>query len=189
MLHTDRLPNTLRSNTSDLLFSVLENTEVGVVVVDSAGHAIYMNPSARSLLESGAGQIPEWASQHLDPMLEQVRASGGQVVERWTQSDLVLRVRARPLDSTSGATVLEITVAHAAGSRQIEELLSRSLQLSQTDAKLLSLLWRGLSNEEIAQSLGVRVGTVKSRLFRLYQKLGVKRRPAAVLRAAEVLAT
>ena len=86
-------------------------------------------------------------------------------------------------------TALEITVAHAAGSRQITELLARSLQLSLSDSRLLSLLWRGMSNEEIAQTLNVRVGTVKSRLFRLYQKLGVKRRPAAVLRAAEVLAT
>lgn len=84
---------------------------------------------------------------------------------------------------------LEFTVAHAAGSRQTTELLARSLQLSLSDARLLSLLWRGMSNEEIAQTLNVRVGTVKSRLFRLYQKLGVKRRPAAVLRAAEVLAS
>jgi ATP/maltotriose-dependent transcriptional regulator MalT len=45
-----------------------------------------------------------------------------------------------------------------------------------------------MSNEEIANQLGVRIGTVKSRLFRLYQKLGVRRRPAAVLRAAEVIA-
>jgi ATP/maltotriose-dependent transcriptional regulator MalT len=58
-----------------------------------------------------------------------------------------------------------------------------------SDAKLLALLWRGMSNDEIAQTLGVRVGTIKSRLFRLYQRLGVKRRPAAVLRAAEVLAS
>jgi DNA-binding CsgD family transcriptional regulator len=189
MLHTDRLPSTLKHNTSDLLFSVLDNAEVGVVVVDSAGHAIYMNASARSLLQSDSGNMPEWADEHLQPMLEHVRSTGGQAVERWAHSDLVLRVRARPLDRATGLTALEITVAHAAGSRQITELLARSLQLSLSDARLLSLLWRGMSNEEIAQTLNVRVGTVKSRLFRLYQKLGVKRRPAAVLRAAEVLAT
>ena len=80
-------------------------------------------------------------------------------------------------------------MAKAAGGRQIAEQLSRSLRLSISDAKLLGLLWRGMSNDEIAQALNVRVGTVKSRLFRLYQKLGVKRRPAAVLRAAEVLAS
>lgn len=189
MLHTDRLPNTLKHNTADLLSSVLDNAEVGVVVIDSAGFAVYMNSSARSLLQSEAGDMPEWATEHLQPMLDQIRATGGQSVERWANSDLVLRVRARPLDRATGMTALEITVAHAAGSRQITELLARSLQLSLSDSRLLSLLWRGMSNEEIAQTLNVRVGTVKSRLFRLYQKLGVKRRPAAVLRAAEVLAT
>ena len=45
-----------------------------------------------------------------------------------------------------------------------------------------------LSKAEIAANLGVRTGTIKSRLFRLYQRLGVKKRPAAVLRAQEVLA-
>ena len=40
-----------------------------------------------------------------------------------------------------------------------------------------------------AGKLAVRTGTIKSRLFRLYQRLGVKMRPAAVLRAAELLAT
>ena len=51
------------------------------------------------------------------------------------------------------------------------------------------MLWQGLSNEEIAGQLSVRTGTIKSRLFRLYQRLGVKKRPAAVLRAQEVLAS
>jgi DNA-binding CsgD family transcriptional regulator len=188
MLHTDRLPPTFQSRANELLFTVLENTETGVVVLDAAARAVFMNASARSLLQSEVGQLPPWTDEHLSPMLEHVRATGGQVVERWANAELVLRVRARPLDRTAGLTVLEITVAHAAGSRQIVELLARSLQLSLSDARLLSLLWRGMSNEEIAQTLNVRVGTVKSRLFRLYQKLGVKRRPAAVLRAAEILA-
>jgi LuxR family maltose regulon positive regulatory protein len=120
-------------------------------------------------------------------MLEQLRHTGSQVLEKWVHDELVLRVRARPLDRVSGLIVLEITVAHAGAGRQIAELLSRSLHLTLTDSRLLALLWRGMSNEEIAQTLTVRVGTVKSRLFRLYQKLGVKRRAAAVLRAAEVL--
>ena len=70
---------------------------------------------------------------------------------------------------------------------QITEPLAMSLNLSMQDARLLAFLWRGMSNEEVASTLNVRVGTVKSRLFRLYQKLGVKKRATAVLRAAEVL--
>ena len=171
----------------ELFQSVLEETEVGVAVVDPSGRAVYMNSSARRLLDCVDDRLPEWVDTHLEPMIEQIRNTGSQSLEKWVHGELVLRVRVRPLDRISGMSVLEITVAHAGAGRQIADLLSRSLHLTLTDAKLLSLLWRGMSNEEIAQSLSVRVGTVKSRLFRLYQKLGVRRRAAAVLRAAEVL--
>jgi DNA-binding CsgD family transcriptional regulator len=171
----------------ELFQSVLEETEIGVSVVDPSGRAVYMNSSARRLLDCTDDRVPDWVVAHLEPMLEQTRNTGAQSLEKWVHGDLVLRVRVRPLDRLSGMAVLEISVAHAGSGRQIADLLSRSLHLTLTDAKLLSLLWRGMSNEEIAQSLGVRVGTVKSRLFRLYQKLGVRRRSAAVLRAAEVL--
>lgn len=188
MMHATRLPNSYIDNRGDILFSVLENAEVGVVVVDPSGRAIYTNSSARQLLQCQTGILPEVIQGHLQKILDQLRQAT-QAVERWAFDEMVLRVRARPLDRFSGMTVLEISVAKAGGTRQIAEQLSRSLRLSISDAKLLGLLWRGLSNDEIAQALNVRVGTVKSRLFRLYQKLGVKRRPAAVLRAAEVLAS
>jgi regulatory LuxR family protein len=171
---------------ADLLFSVVENTELGVLVVDATGHVVYANGSARTLIPCSAGSLPEAVTADLRRLVEQL-ARSPQAVERWQTGDNVLRVRARPLDRVSGLTVLELTVAHAAGGRQIAEQLARSLNLSGSDAGLLALLWRGLSNEEIANLLSVRVGTIKSRLFRLYQKLGVKRRPAAVLRAAEVI--
>jgi DNA-binding CsgD family transcriptional regulator len=172
---------------SSLLQSVLDNAEVGVAVVDSAGGTVYVNGSARRLLNTDTGVMPAWTEPLLAPLLSQVRASGSQALDKWVHEELVLRVRVRPLDGASELSVLEITVAHAGSTREVAETLSRGLQITITDARLLSLLWRGMSNEEIASSLNVRVGTVKSRLFRLYQKLGVKRRAAAVLRAAEVL--
>jgi DNA-binding CsgD family transcriptional regulator len=186
MMIPTRLPNAFLHSPSDLLFSVLENTEVGLVVIDATGRTVFMNSSARSLLECPTGVIPAELDEDLGRMREQLRRSP-QAIERWQHGDAVLRVRARDLDRFTGLTALEITVAKNGNSRAIAEQLSRSLALSISDARLLALLWRGLSNDEIAHLLSVRVGTVKSRLFRLYQKLGVKRRPAAVLRAAEVL--
>lgn len=186
MMSPTRLTNAFIHNPSDLLFSVLENTEVGLVVLDATGRALYMNSSARSLLACPTGVIPAELEDDLVRMREQL-ARSPQAIERWQHADMVLRVRARRIDKQSGHTVLEITVAKAASSRGVAEQLARSLALSISDARLLALLWRGMSNDEIAGLLNVRVGTVKSRLFRLYQKLGVKRRPAAVLRAAEVL--
>ncbi len=189
MMLANQLSDSTYSNSNELLFSILENTELGVVVVEHGGRVVYMNASARHILQAPHGFLPDWATDELKGMLDRLN-KGGQVVERWTNDDLVMRVRARPLvlaGSSSPLTVLEVSITAAKSAHQITETLSRSLELSYGDARLLGLLWRGMSNEEIATTLNVRVGTVKSRLFRLYQKLGVRRRPAAVLRAAEVL--
>lgn len=172
---------------SNALFAaVLENTEVAVIMVDGDGRAVYMNSSARNLLQSPKGELPEWVAPHIQRILEALNRFE-QTVDHWTCDEVVLRVRARPLHS--GHIALEATVSQIAGGRHLTDQLARGLQIPISDAKMLSFVWRGMSNDEIAQVVGVRVGTVKSRLFRLYQRLGVKRRPAAMLRVAEVLAT
>ena len=187
MLNASHLSHA-QSDQVHLLASVLENTEVGVIVVDGPERSVYMNSSARNLLQSPLGELPEWVASHLEPLLDALTRAE-QIVERWVRDEMVMRVRGRALDRYSGLTVLELTVCQIAGGRHVADQLARGLQIPISDAKLLALLWRGMSNEEIAQTLSVRVGTIKSRLFRLYQRLGVKRRPAAVLRAAEVLAS
>lgn len=173
--------------TMDLLLSVLESAEVGVVVADASARAMYMNASARSMLDSPLAVMPPWLTVALPNLRAQVERHG-QALERLVHGELTVRVRARAL-ARPGTLLIELAIAQGSGSRQIAEQLARGLGLQITDARLLALLWRGLSNDEIAQTLGVRTGTIKSRLFRLYQKLGVKKRPAAVLRAQEVLAS
>ena len=183
----------------DLLMSVLEHAELALVVADATGRAMYMNASARAFLDSPLAVMPGWRwpvnftptisgwlADALAPLRPQVERHG-QAVERLVHGELTLRVRARALPRP-GTLLLELAVAQGSGARQVAEQLARGLGLPITDARLLSLLWQGLSNDEIAANLGVRTGTIKSRLFRLYQRLGVKKRPAAVLRAQEVLA-
>lgn len=173
--------------TMDLLLSVLESAEVGVVVADASARALYMNASARSMLDSPLGVMPPWLSLALPGLRARVERNE-QAVDRLAHGELTVRVRARGL-ARPGTLLLELAIAPGSGNRQIAEQLARGLGLPISDARLLALLWQGQSNEEIAQSLSVRTGTIKSRLFRLYQKLGVRKRPAAVLRAQEVLAT
>jgi DNA-binding CsgD family transcriptional regulator len=48
------------------------------------------------------------------------------------------------------------------------------------EAQIMHLLLRGYSNREIAAELGVSERTVKTLLARLYAKLNVRRRAAAV---------
>jgi DNA-binding CsgD family transcriptional regulator len=171
----------------DVLLAALEGSETGIVIIEGESHLLYVNEKGRKLLgiEPGHG-TPDWVREALAPLLARIWESGGHAVERWVHRDLTFRVRARPIDRARALVALEITISHEG---QLSQPLSQLLGLSVPEARLLGFVWRGMSNEEIARTLGVRLGTVKSRLFRLYQKLGVKNRASAVLRAAEVLQT
>ena len=174
----------------DFLDAVLEDSEFGLAVVDGTGEGRvqYLNATARRLLECETGRaLPSQWMGHLAPLLAKLWHGGARVVDRWVVGELVLRVNARPLGRSPDLVALEITVERAPGSGNVNERLVRTLGLSVTDARLLAYLWRGMSNEDIASTLSLRLGTVKSRLFRLYQRLGVSKRSTAVLRAAEVL--
>ena len=61
------------------------------------------------------------------------------------------------------------------------------LGLSRRETEVLGWLARGKSNPEIAEILGIRVGTVKTHLERIYDKLGVDHRHAAMSLALEML--
>lgn len=57
--------------------------------------------------------------------------------------------------------------------------------LSPRELKIALLVARGLSNKKIARELGLTEGTVKSHLFRVFQKLGAKRRYDLIVQVSE----
>jgi DNA-binding NarL/FixJ family response regulator len=57
--------------------------------------------------------------------------------------------------------------------------------LSEAETRVLRLLGEGMSNKEIAAALGLAEGTVKNRMSRIFEKLGVLDRTQAALRARE----
>lgn len=192
MLQTqDSIPARFHSTpySTDQFLAVLDNTEAGMAVVNTLGQTIYVNNSLQGMMGINTASLPEWCSTQLLSMIERIRSSSEQVIEKWCHEGTTFRIRGRALHAWSGHIALEVSVAYANTTTSVADVLSRGLALSRTDAALLELLWQGMSNEEIATQQRVRLGTVKSRLFRLYQKLGVRRRPAAVLRAAEIIAS
>jgi len=58
--------------------------------------------------------------------------------------------------------------------------------LSERELEVLHLIEAGLSNKEIAQSLVLSVGTVKTHLNNIYGKLGVHSRTQALAKAKEL---
>jgi ATP/maltotriose-dependent transcriptional regulator MalT len=61
-----------------------------------------------------------------------------------------------------------------------------TLGISPRELEVLDLLAAGRSNKEIARRLDVSPNTVKTHLANLYEKLEVKRRTEAILRAREL---
>lgn len=61
------------------------------------------------------------------------------------------------------------------------------LRLSRRETEVLGWIAEGKSNPEIAEILGIKVGTVKTHLERIYDKLGLDHRHAAMSLALEVL--
>jgi DNA-binding CsgD family transcriptional regulator len=62
----------------------------------------------------------------------------------------------------------------------------QTLGISERELEVLELLASGRSNKEIAGRLNVSPNTVKTHVGRLYEKLEVKRRTEAILKAREL---
>ena len=58
--------------------------------------------------------------------------------------------------------------------------------LTNRETELLRQLSRGLSNQEIAHQMSITVGTAKGHLHRIFRKLDVRNRTAAVAKAREL---
>ena len=58
--------------------------------------------------------------------------------------------------------------------------------LTDREVELVRRLSRGLSNQEIADQLSITVGTTKGHLHRIFRKLSVRSRTAAVAKARDL---
>lgn len=111
---------------------------------------------ARAVAAGAAGFVPKNARrEELFRAVEAIAAGGGYLDEHVTRPFL--------------ATVAPLVDDHLSGER-----------LTERELDVLRLLSHGRSTHEIAQSLVVSDETVKSHLGRIYQKLGVGDRTAAV---------
>lgn len=60
------------------------------------------------------------------------------------------------------------------------------LKLSKREMEVLQLLGQGMSNQEIADQLFVSENTVKTHTNRIFEKLGIKSRAQAMVKAKEI---
>jgi DNA-binding NarL/FixJ family response regulator len=63
----------------------------------------------------------------------------------------------------------------------LDALKERNVRLTDTETSILKRLLNGYSNQEIADSMYLSIGTVKNYVSKVYRKLGVSGRPEAIL--------
>ncbi|GAA3973033.1 response regulator transcription factor [Actinomadura viridis] len=85
-----------------------------------------------------------------------------------------------------GAAAGRTTLAPAVADRLVHRLRDPRTALTRRETEVLSLVAAGLSNQAIGQRLHLTEGTVKSHLARIYAKLGVDSRTAAVATATDL---
>jgi DNA-binding NarL/FixJ family response regulator len=86
-----------------------------------------------------------------------------------------LLARERPRESAAS------TARDAPAARSGDEI-----ELTEREVQILKLLVRGHTNRQIGAQLGIVPGTIRNRLGRIYQKLGVLTRTQAAVRAVEL---
>jgi DNA-binding CsgD family transcriptional regulator len=68
----------------------------------------------------------------------------------------------------------------------IDEKMLEKLGISKREYEVLTLLGKGMSNQEIADALFVSQNTIKTHTSRLFEKLDVKNRTHAILKSKEL---
>jgi DNA-binding CsgD family transcriptional regulator len=118
----------------------------------------------------------EWASAS-------AFGEGGQGVSLMTAPDgesFYIHLLVLP-DSDPGSRVVVVSVRELGIER---EAFRRRYRLSPREAQVAELVLRGLSNQDIARSLGMKTTTVKKHLSRTFDKVGVDSRAQLIGRLA-----
>jgi DNA-binding CsgD family transcriptional regulator len=145
----------------------------------------FANRAARRLL---GGALPVEIEGACRRSLKLLGAAQGPMQDAWTWAGRSLRARVSRLRGIDDQLVAVEITADATSARDGTAALADAFQLSMPDARLLRLVWRGFGNEQIGGTLGIPAGTVKSRLYRLFRRLGVRTRAQAAVLAAGLLA-
>ncbi len=109
----------------------------------------------------------------------------------WLLKDVSLEALADAIKKVAAGGTLVMPMTNTAGETIRMDATEfpasdRPTQLTARELEVLRLIARGMSNREIAEANGTSEGTVKNQTSSILQKLGVRDRTRAVLKAAEL---
>ena len=168
--------------------SIIEDVDFGIVALGADRRIQFANERARRAVARFFGDNP---ARGADALPDEI--------ERWLRyrgaSNEMTPAPCRPLLIERNGRQLTIRVVRGAG-QGLLVLTERSatidlapligLGLTQREAEVLSWLAQGKTDGEIGTIIGSRPKTVGKHLERIYRKLGVETRTAAVARAFEI---
>ncbi len=157
--------------------AILDAADVAAFAVDGAGSIVYQNALARRMsaaLQARCVALTVDARDATGRCALSVDGDGA----RW-------RGWVWPLSSE----IIVGVAQRSAPARSVTEAVAAALGIGIADARLAMRVARGLSNQRIAEAVGVPVGTLNTRLWRLYRRLGVGNRADLAARVGHVVAT
>lgn len=165
--------------------------ERGFAVLGPDRRALYSNTSARTLLRDGSARgadplLPLSIDQCVEALLARVliqRAASAIEVAYPSESERRVRVRLEAVISESRVYVLVRAVPAQPWSEPTVRRLQTRFGLTVREAQVASAVARGLSNAEVAETLGIVEKTVKNVLMAVYEKCEVRNRVELALRA------
>jgi len=162
----------------DVVESLLDRIDTPAFVVDSVGSVAHANLQGRQLLARERGAV--------------VTALAGAVSRfRTGRPDKKSEAwEVTPFPSTNGrGRALAILRSRACAMQTREPLRAARLhwQLTKRQVQVLDLVARGLTNELIADTLGIAKGTVEYHLSAVFDKAGVCNRATLIVRLHDLL--
>jgi DNA-binding CsgD family transcriptional regulator len=161
----------------EALLQTLEEAGFGAVVLSPLGEVLQETAVARELLGVPARHISEGSDLPPD-LLRCVEQGSAQVPNSFAYRGALVTVTPVP---GGRRHVVVLRPATGATAERVD-----GYALTRREREVLGHLARGRTNVQIAAAIGARPLTVKKHLERIYAKLGVPNRAAAIARVSQV---
>ena len=182
-----------------LLESAFDHLSFGIVVVDARGRVLAANQAAQDMLQTGDALIERngvlQASQREDNerlALSLARATDESSKRQWNGGCIRLSRRsAKPAYTATVAPLSEaVDLTSMGGNRaalivisdpgreqplDLAKALQQAFGLTPAEARTASLVGSGLAPQDVADQLGITVGTIRSELKNVFAKVGISR--------------
>ncbi len=162
---------------ANLWRELLDNTQIALFLFDDAGHLLYRNNKAKTIEEELSDAEYSSFYKHIYSLMKKNLSQ-----TEWGPFFLSAIHTFSPQDSKP----LTAVMAYRSIPEKIDaDLLSRRHQLSPREFEICLLVFKGLTDQEIASALGIAFSTVRTHLKHIFMKLDATTRSELIYRLFE----